>query len=159
MVPLLTLVSCFLLARLLLRSKPNSNQQAARYALGALWFITGQAHFTQTAALTAMLPPTVPYRTALIYLSGLLELAFAWASIWRPHARLGWAMTAFLVVALPANVYSALAGSGMGGQQGPAYLWFRVPLQLLFIAWSLWANGTFARSSPPTRNPQREPAP
>jgi uncharacterized membrane protein len=45
-----------------------------------------------------------------------------------------WCLIAFFVAVLPANVYGALNRVGVG-EHGPAYLWFRVPLQVLFIGW------------------------
>jgi uncharacterized membrane protein len=45
----------------------------------------------------------------------------------------------FFVILLPANIYAAMKGvdyqKGSYGGNGLTYLWFRVPLQLLFIAW------------------------
>jgi uncharacterized membrane protein len=52
---------------------------------------------------------------------------------------------------LPANIYSAVKEVGLGGH-GAAYLWFRIPLQLLFIGWAAHFTGALRRK------PRREAA-
>ncbi|WP_331145734.1 hypothetical protein [Hymenobacter sp.] len=46
----------------------------------------------------------------------------------------------FFVLILPANIHAALHHinyqKGTTDGPGPRYLWFRIPLQLLFIAWT-----------------------
>jgi uncharacterized membrane protein len=135
MAPLLTLLITFAIARIALRPR-RDRALAGRIALAALLVVTGVSHFVQTEALTAMVPPVFPEPVLLVYLTGVLELGFAAALLLRPSRRLGFALAAFFIALLPANVYSAVAEVGLGGH-GAAYLWFRVPLQALFIAWAL----------------------
>jgi uncharacterized membrane protein len=84
---------------------------------------------------------------ALIYLSGVAELACAVGLVWRTR----WASaasTALLVAVFPANVQMALdAGSGrhQGPMDKPALAWGRLPLQLPM----LWA----ARQARPITEP------
>ncbi len=149
MAPLITLLVTFAVARTWtgLRGHRDSGLRAARAALAAMLVLTGVAHFVSTEAMVQMVPPFLPGAATFVYATGVLELGVAALLLWRfarPTPRLGWALAAFFLALLPANVYSAVAEVGLGGH-GPAYLWFRIPLQLLFIGWALVATGAVQR--------------
>lgn len=135
MAPLIVLVLTFVVASVALRRRGDWTLPA-RIALSAMLVLTGVSHFTQTDALAAMVPPGIPAPVIVVYLTGVIELAFAAALLVRPSPRLGWLLAVFFLALLPANVYSAVAGVGLGGGSA-AYLWFRIPLQVLFIGWAL----------------------
>jgi uncharacterized membrane protein len=129
----------------------------ARAGVSLLFAFTGFGHFLQTDAMAAMLPPAIPYRHELIYLSGVLELLGA-VGVWLPPlTRLtGLCLIAMLVGVLPSNVYAAYAHVAFGGHEtGPAYLLVRVPFQALVIWWVYLATlrpvGATARTRPPER--------
>jgi uncharacterized membrane protein len=111
----------------------------AAWGLGLLFLFTASGHFVQTQPMVQMLPPWVPAREALVYATGVLEIAIALAFFvprWRRAA--GWAAAAVLVAFFPANVYAAFQHAPMGGHAwGPVYLLIRGPLQL-FILWWTW---------------------
>jgi uncharacterized membrane protein len=137
---LIVLTLPYLLARLLpaLRRRGDPAAQAA-IGLGLLFLFTASGHFVQTQAMAQMLPPWVPARTELVYLTGVLEalvgLAF-FVPRWRRAA--GWAAAAMLVGFFPANIYAALEHVPMGGHAwGPVYLFVRAPLQAFLLGW-LW---------------------
>ena len=49
------------------------------------------------------------------------------------------ALIAFFVLILPANIVGSLKGVELGGMEnGPAYLFFRIPLQIFFICWTYY---------------------
>jgi len=50
---------------------------AAAIGLGILFIFTGIGHFIQAEPMAQMLPPWVPQRTLLVYLTGALEFAIA----------------------------------------------------------------------------------
>ncbi len=135
MVPLIVLITTFVLLTLARWRRPD-HHRSERLALALMLLVTAVAHFTKTAALVAMLPRELPLREPLVWLSGFVEMGFAAARVWRPSEKLGWALALMLLVMLPVNVFSALTRVGLGGH-GAAYLWFRVPLQVLFIGWAL----------------------
>jgi uncharacterized membrane protein len=139
MAPLIVLLLTYALARLALRRLPDRTLPG-RLALAVMLLVTGVAHFTRTDALAAMVPPALPAPVLLVYATGIAELVFALLLLARPTAALGWTLVLFFLALLPANVYSAVAQGGLGGH-GPAYLWFRVPLQLLFVAWAAHCTG------------------
>lgn len=110
------------------------------FGLSSAFVFFGVGHFVQTSQMVEMLPPWVPGRLIVIYLTGLLEWVLA-ATLLIPTLRraAGWTCIVILVLFFPANIYSALNETGMGGHQwGPIYLLIRAPLQLLLIAWAYW---------------------
>lgn len=141
MIPLITLLVTFALASFLLR-KHTEPTLPGRVALSVMFVVTGLAHFTKTGELAAMIPPVLPAPVAMVYVTGVLELVFSTLLLLRPQAALGWALAAFLVALLPVNIYSAVYETGLGGH-GAWYLWFRVPLQVLFILWALVFTGAW----------------
>jgi uncharacterized membrane protein len=126
------------------------------YAAGAaglalLFLFTGSGHFLQTELMAQMLPPWVPAPVALVYLTGVLELAIAIALL-LPETRraAGWMAAAALVLFFPANIYAAMNYVPMGGHAwGPVYLMVRAPLQFAIL---LWVYGfTLRRPEPALR--------
>lgn len=134
MAPLVTLLVTYGIAQLALRKRPDRTLPA-RIALSVMLLVTGASHFASTGALAAMVPPVVPEPVLVVYATGVAELVLALLIVVRPSPALGWTLVTFFLALLPANVYSAVAEVGIGGH-GASYLWFRVPLQLLFIAWA-----------------------
>ena len=152
MAPFFTLFASFAIARAWngRRRRPDPDARAGRVALAAMLVLTGVAHFTSTDAMAQMVPPFLPGAVPIVYATGVLELAVAsllLVRLDRPMPWLGWGLAAFFLALLPANVYSAVTGTGLGGY-GPGYLWFRVPAQVLFIGWALMATGALRRRRP-----------
>lgn len=105
-----------------------------------LFLFTASGHFIAPQPMAEMLPPFVPGRLLLIYLTGALEIGLA-LGIALPRTRrlAGLAAIAVLIAFFPANVYAAFAQVGMGGHTwGPVYLLIRAPLQALLIGWTWW---------------------
>ena len=88
-----------------------------------------------------MLPGFIPYKAGMVYLTGIIEIAAA-AGLLTPGLRIitAWLLIAFFILILPANIYAAVKHidyqKGTPDGKGPIYLWFRVPLQILFIVWT-----------------------
>jgi uncharacterized membrane protein len=113
---------------------------AAAIGLGILFIFTGIGHFIQTEPMAQMLPPWVPERTLLVYLTGGLEFAIA-VGFLAPKSRrfTGWVAAIVLVLFFPANIYAAINHIPMGGHAwGPVYLLIRAPLQIIILFWVYW---------------------
>lgn len=137
---LLILTLPWLIRRFVQReADPRARRAAAAAGTALLFLFTASGHFLQTANMTQMLPPWVPARETLVYLTGFAEIAIALALFTRRWRTAGaWAAAAVLVAFFPANVYAAMQHAPMGGHAwGPAYLLVRAPLQL-FILWWIW---------------------
>jgi Predicted membrane protein len=107
------------------------------YLLGGLLTVTGSLHFISPRPYAAIVPARLPAPTALVYASGVAELACA-ASLAVPRTRrlAGWATAALFVVVFPANVVMAL-GSGGRSDAYQVGVWARLPVQIPLIAWAV----------------------
>jgi uncharacterized membrane protein len=121
---------------------PSNLQEPLRGRIGiALVFaFTAIGHFVKTSEMTRMLPPSVPMRVPLIYVTGVFELLAAVTILVPSLSRYtGIALCIFLLLVLPSNIYAAFQRVDFGGHAaGPAYLLVRVPLQLFLIGWIYW---------------------
>ena len=119
-----------------------ASPRRARVGLSLFFVFTSIGHFIRTEDMAEMLPPSVPYRIEIIYLTGVLELLGA-IGIWIPRLvqLTGLLLILMLIGLLPANVYSAINRVEFGGHgAGPAYLLVRVPFQLFVIWWTYFAT-------------------
>ena len=122
---------------------------ARRLALGFvfLWFaIGGVCHFCFTSAFVSVVPPSIPYPVAVVYISGLLELMGAIGLIFRCTRRVaGWGLALLTIAVTPANVYM-----WQHPEQFPAIadwlLLLRLPLQVALIFCILWSTQRFGRN-------------
>ena len=111
-----------------------------RISLAIVFVFTGLGHFIMSEPMAQMLPPWVPMRMPIIYITGVVELAAAAGLLVPRLCRLtGTYLIAFLILVLPANIYAAINRVEMGGHSmGSAYLFIRIPLQLILIIWTHW---------------------
>ena len=114
---------------------------ATRYALATMLVFTASAHFTKMkGALLRMMPDWVPQPMALVYFTGVCEIAGAIGlivSYLRQAA--GIALIVFFIVVFPANVKAARTGVAVGAKR-PTPLWLRALMQVLFIALTSWST-------------------
>jgi uncharacterized membrane protein len=142
MKPLVILLSTFCVALLLTRLFSGGFEYAlsGRIAMSAMLLFTALGHFLYSKGMAMMLPAGLPFREASIYVTGVIEVGAA-IGLLIPLAWLtvGWLLILFFVLMLPANIYAAVKRvdyqKGTYEGNGTGYLWFRVPLQILFIVW------------------------
>ena len=114
----------------------------ARVGLSLFFAFSAIGHFIRTQGMAEMLPPAVPYRVELIYITGLLEFLGA-VGVWIPRLMklTGFLLIVMLIGLLPANIYSAFNRVEFGGHSaGPVYLLIRIPFQLFAIWWTYFAT-------------------
>ena len=109
--------------------------------MAAMLAFTALGHFLYSKGMAMMLPVGIPAREGAIYLSGVIEIGAAVGLLIPWHkATTGWLLIVFFLLVLPANIYAAVKKvnyqKGTSDGNGPGYLWFRVPLQILFIVWT-----------------------
>jgi uncharacterized membrane protein len=130
--------------------------------MSAMLAFTALAHFAFSSGMAMMLPGFIPYKTAVIYLTGIIEIAAA-IGLFVPTVRLltAWLLLAFFVLILPANIYAAMKHldyqKGTLDGRGPSYLWVRIPLQILFIVW-VYVSTMRPHQIPPDAGDQRTEA-
>ena len=113
------------------------------YVMGPLYVVAGVLHFVVPDLYAQIIPPFLPAPLALVYLSGVAEIAVG-IGVLIPRTRryAAWATIALLVAIFPANVYMATSmvvvdGIG-GGDPSPLIRWGRLPLQGVLILWAYW---------------------
>jgi uncharacterized membrane protein len=115
-------------------------QASARDALSLMLAFTGIAHFTfMNEDFVHMMPPSIPWPRALVYFTGACEIAGA-VGLLLPEFRraAAYALIAFFLAVLPANIHAAHAGVTLRGKPA-TNLWLRIPMQVLFIAIAIWS--------------------
>src|SRR5690554_5277833 len=143
MKPLIVFLSVFVLSLLVIKLIRGSYEYGlpGRIALSAMLLFTAIGHFAFTEGMAMMIPPFVPMKTEVVIITGVLEIAAA-IGLLVPGLRTitAWMLIAFFILILPANIYAAINRidyqTGTFDGAGLAYLWLRVPLQVLFIGWS-----------------------
>ncbi|MGB5818811.1 MAG: hypothetical protein WBG90_04945 [Saonia sp.] len=142
MKPLLILVGTFIIAILLLKLIKGAIDYslAGRIAMSLMLIFTAMGHFMFTQGMAQMVPNAIPSKIAIVYLSGIFEILLA-IGLLVPKYKVstGWILMLFFILILPANIKASLESinyeTGELDGKGPGYLWFRVPLQVLFIFW------------------------
>ncbi|SHJ61699.1 Uncharacterized membrane protein [Hymenobacter daecheongensis DSM 21074] len=143
MKPLLVLLTVFVVLALgsyLVADGPNY-VLAGTGAMAAMLLFTGAGHFAFRQGMARMVPSFLPAPEAWVLATGGLEIAAA-IGLLVPALRAptAWLLIAFFVLILPANIQAARHHlnyqTGQPDGPGPPYLWFRIPLQLFFIAWT-----------------------
>lgn len=116
-----------------------------RWALAALMLIAGIGHLVATEDFLGQTPTWLPAREALVWISGVVEIAFAVALVtWRSRRReVGWALALFFVLVFPGNVHQAVNGTDTFGLDTDAERWVRLLFQPALIAVALWSTGTW----------------
>lgn len=111
-------------------------------ALIAVGFVAaGVLHFVWPRVYARIVPPFLPFPMALVYISGVAEILGGIAVLipsLRPWAGVG--LIALLIAVFPANLYMAIGPERAGLGVAPVWLWLRLPLQLVLIAWVWWAT-------------------
>src|SRR6202008_2360902 len=146
MKPLIVLLLSFVIALIATKFTYTNFDCAlsARIAMAAMLVFTAIAHFAFTKGMAMMIPGFIPWKKGLVYLTGIIEICAA-AGLLIPDYRVvtAWLLIVFFVLLIPANIKAAIRHidyqKGTFDGSGPAYLWFRVPLQILFIVWTYFA--------------------
>ena len=113
------------------------------YVMGPLYVVAGVLHFVVPELYVQIIPPILPAPLALVYLSGVAEIACG-VGVLIPRTRryAAWATIALLVAIFPANIYMAtsmVVVDGIGGSDpSPLIRWGRLPLQGVLILWAYW---------------------
>lgn len=106
------------------------------YVMVSALVAAGIYHFVNPKMYQRIMPTYLPWHMPLIYISGVLEIAFGLLLIPESTRPLGaWLVIALLIAVFPANIQMAVS---FWQKQKPA-LWIallRLPLQLILIYWA-----------------------
>lgn len=147
MKPLIVLIAAFIISSLFLKytAQRVDYQLAGRIGMASMLVFTALGHFLFIEGMSAMIPSFIPFKRELVIFTGIIEMIFALSLLFSKHQTMvGWLLIVFFVLVLPANIKAAInhINYQTGHLDGPGiiYLWFRVPLQLLFILWVFFAS-------------------
>jgi uncharacterized membrane protein len=113
--------------------------RVALVMMAAFYVVAGLNHFRDPDFYLQIMPPWVPWHEAMVWLSGVAEVALGIALL-VPRTRrwAAWGVVALLIAVFPANLHMALNDVPINGEHLPAWaLWLRLPLQLVLIGWAL----------------------
>ena len=108
---------------------------------GPFFVFAGVMHFVIPKTYKRIVPPYLPAPEAIVYASGVAEIAGGAGLIAARSRRVaGWWLIATLIAVFPANLHMALNPDDYSQVPGGrTSLWARLPFQGVFIAWVLAA--------------------
>ena len=106
--------------------------------MGLFYISVGVNHFTDPYWFLQIVPPYLPYKIELVYISGLLEVILG-LMLLIPKTRFyaGWSLIVLLIAVYPANIYLAQT-NGEAMNTTPLVAWGRLPFQFIFIGLAYW---------------------
>ena len=143
MKPLIVLLFSFTISLFILKiiKKEYDFALSARIAMSIMLVFTAVGHFAFTKGMSMMIPKFIPFKESFVYLTGMFEILLAIGLLITKFKTIsGYALIIFLLLMLPANIYASVNNvnlqKGTLDGNGTRYLWFRMPLQILFIIWT-----------------------
>ncbi len=112
-------------------------------AMSVMLAITAIGHFIYTTGMILMIPSFIPFKKEMVYITGIIEIAAAIGLLIPGLKHLtAILLIIFFLLILPANINAAIKKvdfqNATFNGSGTKYLWFRVPLQIFFIAWIIY---------------------
>lgn len=112
-------------------------RRLSRFALAAFFVVAGTFHFVRPTLYLEIMPPFLPWPSALVAISGAAEILGGLGVLFTSSRKAaGWGLIVLLIAVFPANLQSVANGMVIDRWSVPPWiLWARLPLQLLFVAW------------------------
>ena len=106
--------------------------------MGIFYISIGISHFTGPIWYVQIVPPYLPYKLELVYISGLFEILFGGMLLFKKTRFLaGWGLILLLIAVYPANIYLAQT-NGAAMNTTPLIAWGRLPVQFIFVGLAYW---------------------
>ena len=108
------------------------------YVMGIFYIIVGIKHFQDPSWFVQIVPPILPYKYELVYISGFFEVLLGiLLMIPRFQSFAAKGLMALLICVYPANIYLAQT-NGVALGISPLIAWGRLPFQFVFIGLAYW---------------------
>ena len=108
------------------------------FVMGIFYIIVGIKHFQDPSWFVQIIPPILPYKYELVYISGFFEVLLGiLLMIPRFQSIAAKGLMALLICVYPANIYLAQTNGGALGIS-PLIAWGRLPFQFVFIGLAYW---------------------
>ena len=106
--------------------------------MGVFYISIGVSHFTSPIWYVQIVPPYLPYKLELVYISGIFEILFGGMLLFKKTRFLaGWGLILLLIAVYPANIYLAQT-NGAAMNTTPLIAWGRLPVQFIFVGLAYW---------------------
>jgi len=109
---------------------------------GVLFVAAGANHFVNPKFYLDIMPPYLPWHSALVIVSGIAEVVLG-IGLLIPQTSVfaAWGLILLLIAVFPANLHMAMNPELFPSI--PAFaLWLRLPLQGVLILWAYWYTTT-----------------
>ena len=108
------------------------------WVMAAFYIYAGYNHFKIPKFFLKITPPWVPYPKIVNIIVGIVEIVLG-ILLLIPSTRImaAWGIIILLVLVFPANIYH-YTSNGAGTKVSMKFLKWRIPFQLVFIAWAYW---------------------
>ena len=108
------------------------------YVMGIFYIIVGIKHFQDPNWFVQIVPPILPYKYELVYISGFFEVLLGiLLMIPKFQSIAAKGLMALLICVYPANIYLAQT-NGVALGISPLIAWGRLPFQFVFIGLAYW---------------------
>lgn len=116
----------------------SSNKIGMKYLLAAGFIFAGFNHFYNPDFYLRIMPPYLPWPSALHLTAGFFEFVFGVMLLIPRFQRLAaWGLIALLLTVYPANIHMAV-NHHLYPDLPMVFHWIRLPLQFVLIAWAWW---------------------
>ena len=110
------------------------------FGLSLFFIYFGIDHFINPEFYLSIMPPAFPLHAEAVYISGFFEIIGGISVLIAPLRKIaGWGLVALLICVYPANIYMAITPEAFP-EISIGLLYFRLPLQFLFIYWAYSAT-------------------
>ena len=108
------------------------------YVMGIFYIIVGIKHFQDPSWFVQIVPPILPFKYELVYISGFFEILLGiLLMIPKFQSIAAKGLMALLICVYPANIYLAQT-NGVALGVSPLIAWGRLPFQFVFIGLAYW---------------------
>ena len=106
--------------------------------MSLFYILVGLNHFQNPHWFVQIVPPPLPFKLELVYISGFFEVLFGFLILFKKFRFIiGWSLMALLIAVFPANIYLAMT-NGLAMNTTPLIAWVRLPFQFMFIYLAYW---------------------
>lgn len=113
-------------------------REILKWLFGVLFALAGANHFINTGFYVGIMPPYLPWHTALVYASGAAEIILGLALLFRRVERLAaWGMIVLMIAVTPVHIQMAIHPE-LYPDYSQAALWDRLLLQGVLIGLAFW---------------------
>ena len=108
------------------------------YVMGIFYIMVGIKHFQDPSWFVQIVPPILPFKYELVYISGFFEILLGiLLMIPKFQSIAAKGLMALLICVYPANIYLAQT-NGVALGVSPLIAWGRLPFQFVFIGLAYW---------------------